>query len=443
MPGAGGQLELPRGRGHVAGDQLDRVAPTLHADVHVGVALGCVSGRARPARQVVSLDAHAHPPIMTARGGGRSAACRARARHRHPGRVAAASSRAARASWPSARATSAGVRPSSVRRPGSAPAARSSSGHVRIPSVRGFVQRGEAPRLGGVEAGARRHDERQAGTGGAGGRGVDRGDAHGVRGGGVEVGAGPDEHRRGRGLVEEQGELDRREAVGRRLVGRHAGGQQLADPADVAHGRGLGEVERAELADGVDHRVEAPVASQQEGADPRIVASVGLVRMGSDGGDRRRRVACEDRLDQRHGRTVPRRPPPVGPLVWPAVAPESIIEGPLAPRRREHPVPWSIRWFKVVAVAEAVSYLVLLGASVAKHVFDMPGAVPIMGPIHGLIFLTYLWLALLVREELGWRLSTTLTVVVAAVIPLGGLYVERRRAGGGDAGRAPRADACS
>lgn len=89
-------------------------------------------------------------------------------------------------------------------------------------------------------------------------------------------------------------------------------------------------------------------------------------------------------------------------------------------------MPWSIRWFKVVAVAEAVSYLVLLGASVAKHVFDMPGAVPIMGPIHGLIFLTYLWLALLVRDQLGWRLSTTLTVVVAAVIPLGGLYVERR-----------------
>ena len=86
----------------------------------------------------------------------------------------------------------------------------------------------------------------------------------------------------------------------------------------------------------------------------------------------------------------------------------------------------SIRRFKVVAIAEAVSYLVLLGASVAKHVFDMPEAVPIMGPIHGLIFLSYLWLALLVREELGWNLTTTFMVIVAAVIPLGGIYVERR-----------------
>jgi integral membrane protein len=85
-----------------------------------------------------------------------------------------------------------------------------------------------------------------------------------------------------------------------------------------------------------------------------------------------------------------------------------------------------VRPFKVVAVAEAVSYLVLLGASVAKHVFDMPGAVPVMGPVHGVVFLGYLYLALMVREELGWKLMTTATVIVAAVIPLGGIYVERR-----------------
>ena len=98
---------------------------------------------------------------------------------------------------------------------------------------------------------------------------------------------------------------------------------------------------------------------------------------------------------------------------------------------------WSIRWFKLVAVVEAATYLVLLGASVAKHAFEMPGAVAVMGPIHGFVFLAYLWLALLVREELGWRLSTTLKVVVAAVIPLGGLYVERRVLDEGAAGATP------
>lgn len=85
-----------------------------------------------------------------------------------------------------------------------------------------------------------------------------------------------------------------------------------------------------------------------------------------------------------------------------------------------------IRWFRRMAVLEAVSYLVLLAASVAKHGFGVQGLVETIGPIHGVIFLVYLTLALAVRSRLGWDSTTTLTVVIAAVIPLGGIVVERR-----------------
>jgi len=94
-----------------------------------------------------------------------------------------------------------------------------------------------------------------------------------------------------------------------------------------------------------------------------------------------------------------------------------------APRSHEEP---TVRWFRVVAVIEAVSYLVLVGASIAKRLPDGVDLVPVLGPIHGVIFLVYLVLALSVREHQGWHLSTTLLVIVAAVIPLGGIYVERR-----------------
>ncbi len=86
----------------------------------------------------------------------------------------------------------------------------------------------------------------------------------------------------------------------------------------------------------------------------------------------------------------------------------------------------SIRWFKVIALAEAVSYLVLLAASVAKRALDAPELVTVVGPIHGVIFLAYVALALYVRERLGWNGWTTVMVIVAAVVPLGGLIVERR-----------------
>ena len=96
-----------------------------------------------------------------------------------------------------------------------------------------------------------------------------------------------------------------------------------------------------------------------------------------------------------------------------------------ASARRGSPVS-SIRLFKVTALAEAVSYLVLLASSVAKRTIDAHELVAVVGPIHGVIFLAYVALALYVRERLGWTGWTTVAVIVAAVVPVGGLIVERR-----------------
>lgn len=85
-----------------------------------------------------------------------------------------------------------------------------------------------------------------------------------------------------------------------------------------------------------------------------------------------------------------------------------------------------VRAFRVVALVEAASYLCLLAASIARRTTDGPDLVPIVGLGHGLVFLVYLALALAARDRLGWHLRTTLFVVVAAVIPLGGLVVARQ-----------------
>lgn len=86
----------------------------------------------------------------------------------------------------------------------------------------------------------------------------------------------------------------------------------------------------------------------------------------------------------------------------------------------------TVRWFRVVAVVEAISFVTLLAASIAKRAFDLPGLVPVIGPIHGLIFLAYFAYAVLLREELGWSTPKTFAVVAAAVVPFGGIVVERR-----------------
>jgi integral membrane protein len=85
-----------------------------------------------------------------------------------------------------------------------------------------------------------------------------------------------------------------------------------------------------------------------------------------------------------------------------------------------------IRWFRGVAVVEAISYLVLLAASAAKHVLGASDLVSALGPVHGVIFLAYAALALAIRTRVGWNWTTLGTVIVAAAIPFGAIVVERR-----------------
>jgi integral membrane protein len=82
--------------------------------------------------------------------------------------------------------------------------------------------------------------------------------------------------------------------------------------------------------------------------------------------------------------------------------------------------------FRTVALLEAISYLALLVATFVKRVIEGPDLVPVLGPIHGILFLAYVLLTLLVREEQGWTLGQTLIVLVASTIPFGAFVVNSR-----------------
>ena len=84
-----------------------------------------------------------------------------------------------------------------------------------------------------------------------------------------------------------------------------------------------------------------------------------------------------------------------------------------------------IKNFRTVAYIEAVSFLILLTASFVKRVVEGPDLVPVVGMVHGIIFLIYLILVLKVRPSQGWGLGRTIWVIVAAAIPLGGFFVGR------------------
>lgn len=79
--------------------------------------------------------------------------------------------------------------------------------------------------------------------------------------------------------------------------------------------------------------------------------------------------------------------------------------------------------FRLVAYAEAATFLILLVCVVIKRVVHGPNFVPIMGPVHGVLFLVYFVMVLQIRPIQGWTLGKTILVLVASALPFGGFFV--------------------
>jgi integral membrane protein len=85
-----------------------------------------------------------------------------------------------------------------------------------------------------------------------------------------------------------------------------------------------------------------------------------------------------------------------------------------------------LKLFRVIAIAESLSFLVLFGALIVRLTLGGPSIAGALGPVHGMLFVSYLALILMLREGQGWSLPLTALLILAAMIPLGGWYAERR-----------------
>ncbi|MDQ2796550.1 MAG: DUF3817 domain-containing protein [Actinomycetota bacterium] len=88
-----------------------------------------------------------------------------------------------------------------------------------------------------------------------------------------------------------------------------------------------------------------------------------------------------------------------------------------------------MRIFRVVAVVEAISWLILIVATIVKYSTNPHKqlGVQIMGPVHGVLFLAYVALVLFaVRRKVKWDARTTLIVLADSIIPGGGFVAARR-----------------
>ncbi|MDU0328077.1 DUF3817 domain-containing protein [Microbacterium sp. KSW2-21] len=73
--------------------------------------------------------------------------------------------------------------------------------------------------------------------------------------------------------------------------------------------------------------------------------------------------------------------------------------------------------FRTLAIAEAISWTLLIGGLILRAIADLPLAVSIGGSIHGFVFLAYGATAVLVALNQRWGVGPAVVAVASAVIP--------------------------
>ncbi|MFJ4003031.1 DUF3817 domain-containing protein [Streptomyces sp. NPDC090023] len=85
----------------------------------------------------------------------------------------------------------------------------------------------------------------------------------------------------------------------------------------------------------------------------------------------------------------------------------------------------ALRRLRLVSAPEAVSFLILLLCSVLKRTTDF-NAVPVMGAVHGVLFVLYLFFWLFAWIRTRWSFGTAALYLVLSVLPTGGFFAERK-----------------
>ena len=84
-------------------------------------------------------------------------------------------------------------------------------------------------------------------------------------------------------------------------------------------------------------------------------------------------------------------------------------------------------FFRVVSFLEGISYLLLLFVAVPIKYFNGDVRyVKLLGMPHGLFFMLYIILAIVIQKQMKWNAKTLGIVMLASIIPFGTFYIDKR-----------------
>ena len=84
-------------------------------------------------------------------------------------------------------------------------------------------------------------------------------------------------------------------------------------------------------------------------------------------------------------------------------------------------------FFRIVAFLEGVSYILLMSVGLYfKYQLADPSYVKLLGMPHGLLFISYLILAFLIKDGEQWKNKDFGIILLASILPFGTFYIDRK-----------------
>lgn len=86
-----------------------------------------------------------------------------------------------------------------------------------------------------------------------------------------------------------------------------------------------------------------------------------------------------------------------------------------------------LKLFRLTAILEGISYLMLFGIGMPlKYLANMPQPNIYIGYAHGLLFMAYVVLAVVVCFEKSWGLKRFIILFIASLLPFGTFYIDKK-----------------
>ena len=86
----------------------------------------------------------------------------------------------------------------------------------------------------------------------------------------------------------------------------------------------------------------------------------------------------------------------------------------------------TLKQFRLIAVLEGISYLLLAITMVLKYSYDMPGPNKIVGMAHGVLFIAYCVYLLILLTKHKWKFIDAVLSFIASLLPFGTFVADKK-----------------